>query len=401
MGGRRYARRRGAPSGTHHRPRRLRTTTDAPPNRVPMTARSGPPSVGGVTAITTPAAAWPARPTPSRRSRRTPRVSSCGGPRLQGPQAGRLRVPWTTRRSNRAGGRRTQEVRVNRGRPRAPTSLSARRSSPMRTERPARRPRGARGRSMTWSRCACSPSGDTLAARVAADRLAAAMLARLGRRLAGLPPRTEPPGRGGAAQRARARRQSGEELIELHRTGRAGARPVAVVGGLQTAILRRTGRSSTRAPRSAAGRDGHGDLRAEHVLFEHDGCSMVDRLEFDAELRATTSPATSPSCSWTSRRAGPATRRVRCCAAYRAAGGDPGDDALVACWSALPGDRSRRRSPISGPAGAHRRRGAAQHRLRLAHRLLGGRTGRACSSSAGRRQRQEHAGRRDRPTRPA
>ena len=41
-------------------------------------------------------------------------------------------------------------------------------------------------------------------------------------------------------------------------------------------------------PRAAAGRvrDGHGDLRAEHVLLEQ-GVEIVDGLEFDPALRVT------------------------------------------------------------------------------------------------------------------
>ena len=31
--------------------------------------------------------------------------------------------------------------------------------------------------------------------------------------------------------------------------------------------------------------DGHGDLRAEHVVLDHEGVTIVDRLEFDPRLR--------------------------------------------------------------------------------------------------------------------
>ena len=37
-------------------------------------------------------------------------------------------------------------------------------------------------------------------------------------------------------------------------------------------------------PRAGRVRDGHGDLRAEHVLLEH-GVEIVDCLEFDPALR--------------------------------------------------------------------------------------------------------------------
>jgi uncharacterized protein len=41
-------------------------------------------------------------------------------------------------------------------------------------------------------------------------------------------------------------------------------------------------------------RDGHGDLRCEHVLIQED-VRVVDRIEFDPQLRPSTSPPTSRS----------------------------------------------------------------------------------------------------------
>ena len=80
-------------------------------------------------------------------------------------------------------------------------------------------------------------------------------------------------------------------------------------------------------------RDGHGDLRAEHVVLEH-GIEVVDCVEFDPALREhrlrarPRVPRDGPRAAATS--ASPA----RSSTAYRDAGGDPGDDALLAFFAA-------------------------------------------------------------------
>jgi aminoglycoside phosphotransferase family enzyme/predicted kinase len=85
------------------------------------------------------------------------------------------------------------------------------------------------------------------------------------------------------------------------------------------------------ARRAAAGcvRDGHGDLRAEHVVLSEPPV-IVDRLEFDARLRAidVADDLAFLAMDLESLGAGGAAREL--IAAYREAGGDPGGDALVA-----------------------------------------------------------------------
>lgn len=79
--------------------------------------------------------------------------------------------------------------------------------------------------------------------------------------------------------------------------------------------------------------DGHGDLRAEHVVLEPDGVIVVDRLEFDRELR-TVDPADDLAflvMDLTVHGGADAARTL--VAAYREAGGDPGGDALVAFYA--------------------------------------------------------------------
>jgi aminoglycoside phosphotransferase family enzyme/predicted kinase len=87
------------------------------------------------------------------------------------------------------------------------------------------------------------------------------------------------------------------------------------------------------AARGAGGRvrDGHGDLRAEHVVLESP-LAIVDRLEFDARLREidVADDLAFLAMDLEALGAGDAARRL--VAAYRAAGGDPGSEALVAFY---------------------------------------------------------------------
>jgi aminoglycoside phosphotransferase family enzyme/predicted kinase len=87
--------------------------------------------------------------------------------------------------------------------------------------------------------------------------------------------------------------------------------------------------------RAAAGLvvDGHGDLRAEHVVLEPDGVIAVDRLEFDRELR-TVDPADDLAfLAMDLSVHGAADAAWALVAAYRQAGGDPGGDALIAFYA--------------------------------------------------------------------
>lgn len=130
------------------------------------------------------------------------------------------------------------------------------------------------------------------------------------------------------------------------------------------------------AARAAAGHlvDGHGDLRAEHVVLQDDGVLVVDRLEFDRDLRivdAADDLAFLVMDLWSLGGADVADRLV---AAYRHAGGDPGEDALIAffgVYRALVRAKVAllRAAELSGPS-----RDATTERartlLRLATRLM-------------------------------
>jgi aminoglycoside phosphotransferase family enzyme/predicted kinase len=89
------------------------------------------------------------------------------------------------------------------------------------------------------------------------------------------------------------------------------------------------------AARAEAGRirDGHGDLRAEHVVLE-DPLVIVDRLEFDRRLRETDVADDLAFLVMDLERLGARDPARLLVESYRDAGGDPGSDALLAFYAA-------------------------------------------------------------------
>ncbi len=89
------------------------------------------------------------------------------------------------------------------------------------------------------------------------------------------------------------------------------------------------------AARAGAGRirDGHGDLRAEHVVLEQP-LAIIDRLEFDARLREIDVADDLAFLVMDLERLGAGDAAGRLVAAYRDAGGDPGSDELIAFYGA-------------------------------------------------------------------
>jgi aminoglycoside phosphotransferase family enzyme/predicted kinase len=98
----------------------------------------------------------------------------------------------------------------------------------------------------------------------------------------------------------------------------------AVIAGRREELRRRAG--------AGLARDGHGDLRAEHVVLER-GIEIVDCVEFDPVLRAADVGFDLAFLVMDLLRTD---RRLAAAlvSAYREAGGDPGDDALVAFFAA-------------------------------------------------------------------
>lgn len=88
--------------------------------------------------------------------------------------------------------------------------------------------------------------------------------------------------------------------------------------------------------RGASGlvRDGHGDLRLEHVLVGDDGVQVVDCVEFDPFLRETDVSEDLAYLVMELVDAGADAHAWEMVDAYRGAGGDPGDHPLVAFFAA-------------------------------------------------------------------
>lgn len=93
------------------------------------------------------------------------------------------------------------------------------------------------------------------------------------------------------------------------------------------------------AERSAGGhaRDGHGDLRADHVVVEGDAIDVFDPLEFSAELRVTDVAADLAFLVMDLHRAGRGDLAKSLITGYRAAGGDCGPDRLLSFYAAYRG----------------------------------------------------------------
>lgn len=171
---------------------------------------------------------------------------------------------------------------------------------------------------------------DSLAGLIAADRLTPEHVRSVARRLAAFH-RTAPAVQGGGV------REVGEmwarnvrELVE--------AQPppdwhVDVAEGFGAAFLRAHEREVGQRERDGLVRDGHGDLRCEHVLAVP-VVRVVDRVEFDAALRRTdvacdlaflAMDLEARGCRWAA---------VELVEAYRREGMSPGSDALQAFYAA-------------------------------------------------------------------
>ena len=133
------------------------------------------------------------------------------------------------------------------------------------------------------------------------------------------------------------------------------------------------GRHTELLARARAGlvRDGHGDLRAEHVVLER-GIEVVDCVEFDPGLREQDVGLDLAFLAMDLARRDERLAWVLV-SAYREAGGDPGDDALVRFFAAQRAlIRAKvafiRASQVEGEDAARRRRNAVEL-LELADRL--------------------------------
>lgn len=174
---------------------------------------------------------------------------------------------------------------------------------------------------------------DTLARRLVDDRVEEGSLQVLGARLAAFHANCPPLPEGGVRAALTRVHRNTEELAEQLGPLLSAEQLWGLTRPLEAFALRHARQFEERA-QGGAWREGHGDLRADHVVFDRQGLRIVDRLEFDRGLRvddvACDLAFLLMDLEW--RGAGWAAEQVL--AAYRLAGGDPGDDALLAFWAA-------------------------------------------------------------------
>lgn len=169
----------------------------------------------------------------------------------------------------------------------------------------------------------------TLAARLERGESGAEVLAEVGARIARF--HAEVPVVHGSAATARLEALLAETLESLSDLG-AGATLAGTARFCRAALAGCRGVLDHREARGHV-RDGHGDLRAEHVLLEA-GIEVVDCVEFDASMRAMDVGADLAFLMMDVGRYdtdGPGVLRR----AYRDAGGDPGDERLLCLYAAF------------------------------------------------------------------
>ena len=180
---------------------------------------------------------------------------------------------------------------------------------------------------------------DTLAARVAAQRATPAQLRSVGARLAAFHAEQACAPAAGAAFDA-LRSAIRTTLDELAAAGavveRAPVVATSLRGTLEAVLQARRAELLERGGRGLVA-DGHGDLRAEHVLLT-DPIQIVDAVEFDPALRVADVACDLGFLVMDLEGRGAGDLAEALVAGYRDAGGDPGDGTLLAamaCYRAL------------------------------------------------------------------
>jgi uncharacterized protein len=185
---------------------------------------------------------------------------------------------------------------------------------------------------------------DTVSGRLASGRLTPDHLRRTAQVLAAFHAGTQrvrdPEGPG------RRWRRNMQELTEAF--GGTDSETLATLDGFGPAFCRRWAPELARRAERGLVRDGHGDLRAEHVLIEGDRVLVVDRLEFDPALRSVDVAEDLGFLTMDLERLGAAWAADLMTDAYRQAGGDPGPPALIAFFAAY---RALVRAKVSALAG--------------------------------------------------
>ncbi len=212
----------------------------------------------------------------------------------------------------------------------------------------------------------------TLAAALDAGAVSPEAAARIGARIAAFHDRCEPVD-GGAEPVKRSLDDDFASLSSLLSSDAALARDLVAAERSAASFLGARWQELDARARAGTVRDGHGDLRAEHVLLDAEE-SLVDAIEFDPGLRKIDVGLDLAFLVMDLHAAGREDLARALVRGYRDAGGDPGDDRLIAFFAAY---RARVRAKVAllragqlprGPAAVERDR--ATRLLQLGTRLL-------------------------------
>ena len=197
-------------------------------------------------------------------------------------------------------------------------------------------------------------TADTLESRIRRDAVDTAVARGIGAWLARF--------HAGAARAPGGAEPVKRALDDTFATLRNGGADVTALERAASAQLTRWWDELDRRAQAGLVRDGHGDLRAEHVLVTSDGFRAVDCIEFSDALRCVDVGADLAFLVMDLERLGRRDLALALEDGYRAAGGDPGPPQLVAFHGAARALVRAKVALLQGrPAGVH---------LELAGRLL-------------------------------
>ena len=184
------------------------------------------------------------------------------------------------------------------------------------------------------SRCGVSTKRHTLAARVADGSITSHDVERVGERIAWF--HHDQPALPAAGATTTFLRTVHQNLAELDAFVGTVLQPQQLAQAQRFASSFAAGERSLLEARAAAGfvRDGHGDMRAEHVLLDRRGVEVIDCLEFDPSMRRTDVGADLAFLVMELEVGGRDDLARALVAGYRRSGGDPGPEALFAFFVA-------------------------------------------------------------------
>ena len=174
---------------------------------------------------------------------------------------------------------------------------------------------------------------DTLASRLARGEVSASEVGRIGERIARF--HADVPAVATDTGAESVKRWLDDTFASLRGLTRRRRHRLLLAGAERFAAVFMAARWDELDRRAASGRvrDGHGDLRAEHVLLRGCDVMVVDCVEFEPQLRQIDVAADLAFLVMDLHASGSGDLATSLLGAYRAAGGDAGDDALVA-WLA-------------------------------------------------------------------